>query len=246
MKTLLTISCLFLLSCTMETAEPQLVLRGDYITYSQMPACTGQEVTVTFDNGYGNNCGTSRLQQFINGNWITVVEAEPEDGIITYSFIPAAPGAYRFRASWNKSGKNCDGDNIRPFEEDPLEVVEDCCRDYFTVTSICDESRDCLYGLEIHLMTTMENWISITGQLPEGYNFCGLYDENGNIIYDHAGNVIEIVGDFFPCFDVKFYVYFSAPVELPSFGVWTVMDMHEMLYKVEPEPCGWRQAEGSY
>ena len=71
MKTLLTISCLFLLSCTMETAEPQLVLRGDYITYSQMPACTMQEVTVTFDNGYGNNCGTSRLQQFINGNWIT-------------------------------------------------------------------------------------------------------------------------------------------------------------------------------
>jgi hypothetical protein len=237
MKTLLIFSLIFFVSCSIELTEPQLSLRSDYITYNPQVGCVGQEVTVTFDNGYGNNCGTSRIQQHINGAWITVIEEVPQNGIITHAFVPGAPGNYRFRASWNKSGKFCNQENIKPFEEDPLQVERDCCQDYFTATSICDEARECPYGLEFHFMTTMDNWISITGHLPEGYSFCGFYDEYGNIIENYSGNTIELIWDVYACIDLKFFVYFTAPTEHPSFGTWTVMDMHGVLYESEPQPC---------
>ena len=238
MKTLQIFSLIFLVSCSVEIPEPPLMSRsGNFITYNPLTACTGQEATATFNNGYANNCGTSQIQQRINETWITVIEDIPNDGLLTYSFIPLASGNYRFRASWNKSGKDCPGENIKPFEEDPLEVVNDCCRDYFSVTAICDPARECTYGLELHFMTTIDNWISITGQLPEGYEFCGLYDGFGNIIEVYAGNVMEIVADFPACVDGLFYAYFMAPVYPPSFGSWTVKDMHEILYRVEPAPC---------
>lgn len=239
MKTVLLIALsILLVSCSFETEIAPIVFRSDnHIAYNPSPACAGQEVTVTFDNGYGNNCGVSRIQQFITGTWITVMEDVPQNGIITYSFTPHTAGSYRFRVSWNKSGKDCMGDNIRPLEEDPLEVVEDCCRNYFSVTSICDAEKYCPFGVEIHFMTTIENWISITGKLPEGYSFCGLYDEYGTIIQEYSGNVMEIIGDFYPCYDVTFYIYFTAPVDDPVFGVWTVMDMHETLYQVVATGC---------
>ena len=225
-------------SCTMDLQEQPLMLRsGDYITYSPLTPCLGQEVTVTFDNGYGNNCGISRIQQRINDTWETVNENIPVNGLLTYTFLPPIPGTYRFRASWNRSGKDCPQENIRAFEEDPLQVEEDCCRDYFTATALCDSLRECPFGLEFHFMTTMDNWISIIGLLPEGYEFCGLYDEYGNIVEEYSGNLMEIVADIPACTEFLFQVYFNAPVRFPSFGSWQVKDMHEILYLLEPPPC---------
>jgi hypothetical protein len=48
---------------------------------------------------------------------------------------------------------------------------------------------------------------------------------------------MEIVADVPACIDFFFYVYFNASVPLPSFGNWQVMDMHGMLYQLEPPPC---------
>src|SRR5687767_10268484 len=237
MKTIYLIPFILFTSCSTELSEPAITLRSaDYITYNPERPCTGQEVTVTFDNG-NNNCGVSRIQQRINDNWITVKEGTPQDGILTHSFTPQSPGSYRFRASWNKSGKNCSGENIKPLEEEPLVVVEDCCRDYFTATAVCDTARECAYGVELHFMTTIENWISITGQLPDGYEFCGLYDEFGNIIENYSGNVMQIIVDVPACNEVIFYAYFSVPVQPGTFGTWMVKDMQEVLYQVEVAPC---------
>lgn len=238
MKTFQIFILIFFASCTLELQDHSLTLRSsDYITYSPSTPCAGQEVTVTFDNGYGNNCGISRIQQRIRNTWVTVRDGVPQNGILTYSFIPTMPGIYRFRASWNKTGKDCPQENIKALEEDPLQVVEYCCYDYFTATAVCDSLRECPFGLEFHFMTTMDNWITIIGVLPAEYEFCGLYDNYGNIVEVRTGNIMEIVADVPACTDFFFYVYFNAPVQLPSFGIWEVKDMHGMLYHLEPPPC---------
>ena len=233
------IPILLLVSCSTDIAELPITLRSDinYITYNPEIACTGQPVTVTFNNGYQNNCGISRIQQRINNIWTVVKEDIPQDGIISYSFTPHTAGNYRFRASWNKSGKNCPGENIKHIEEDPLGVVDGCCRDYFTVNAICDSGRDCPYGLEFNMMITMDNWLTLIGQLPAGYEFCGLYDEFGNIVEEFSGNTFEIGGDFYACTAIKFYIYFNTPVNPPVFGSWMLKDMNGVLYRVEPEGC---------
>lgn len=237
MKTPLIFSLIFLLSCSEQLSEPQLTQRGDYISYNPSIGCPGQPVKVIYNNGYGNNCGRSRLQQFIGGVWLTVMEEIPVNGIITYTFTPHIAGEYRFRASWNRTGKNCPEENIRPFEEDPLIVENACCQDLFTVTSICDPLNICPYGLEIHFNTSVDNWIAIVGELPAGYSFCGLYDENGAIIETLSGNTVMISGDFVACQEVVLFVYFRSTDLLPSFGNWTVKDMQEVLYRIEAEPC---------
>src|SRR5688500_1075881 len=124
MKTCPLFILLCCVSCEVELPEETIMPRsGNHITYNPLTPCNGEEVTVTFDNGYANNCGTSRIQQFINNHWTTVCEGIPVDGLLTYTYTPT-PGIYRFRASWNKSGKNCQHPNIKNLEEDPLEVFE--------------------------------------------------------------------------------------------------------------------------
>ena len=237
MKAPLIFSFILLISCSEELSEPQLSLRTDYITYNPATGCAGQKVTVIFNNGYSNNCGRSKLQQFIGGVWLTVLEDVPVNGIVTYTFTPLLPGEYRFRAAWNRSGKDCTEDNIRPFEEDPLIVERNCCQDLFTVTAICESQNECPYGVEIHFSSTVDNWIAIIGELPAGYSFCGLYDENGAIITTLSGNTFEVSGDFYACQDITLFVYFRTTDLLPSFGNWMVKDMQEVLYRLQAEPC---------
>ena len=229
---------IFIIACSTEISETTIISRSvDYITYNPSAPCTGQEVTITFNNGYSNNCGVSRIQQRINDVWKVVYEGTPHEVKISYSFTPQSPGSYRFRGSWNKTGKNCPGENIKAVEEEPLYVVDNCCRDFFTATAICNSDRECPYAVEIHFMTSVENWIAIVGKLPEGYEFCGLYDEYGNIIEEVTGNVIQIVADFPACVEGIFFAYFTGPDRPYSFGSWMVKDMQEVLYQEEVEPC---------
>ena len=238
MKPLYLIPLIIITACSTEITEPSINLRSvDYIIYNPLAPCIGQEVTITFNNGYNNNCGVSRIQQRINDVWKVVYEDTPQDGKIKYSFTPPSSGSYRFRGSWNKTGKNCPGENIKPVEEEPLYVVDNCCRDFFTATAVCDSRGDCPYAVELHLMTSVENWIAIIGKLPEGYEFCGLYDEYGNIIEDITGNLIQIVADYPACTEGIFFAYFNGPGRPQSFGSWMVKDMQDVLYQVQVEPC---------
>src|SRR5688500_8668449 len=101
------IPLIFITACSTEISETSIILRSvDYITYNPLVPCTGQEVAVTFNNGYNNNCGVSRIQQRINDIWKVVWEGTPQNGLLTYSFTPQTSGSYRFRGTWNKTGKN--------------------------------------------------------------------------------------------------------------------------------------------
>lgn len=238
MKPLLLIPLIIITACSTEISEPSIILRGvDYITYNPVTPCTGQQVTVTFNNGYNNNCGVSKILQRINDVWKVVCEDVPQNGILKYTFTPASSGSYRFKASWNKTGKNCSGDNIKPVEEEPLYVIDNCCRDFFSATAVCNSDKACPYGIELHFMTSIENWISIIGKLPEGFTFCALYDDYGNIIENYSGNVMQISADFPACIEGIFYAYFDGPGRPQSFGLWTVEDMHEVLYQMQALPC---------
>lgn len=236
---LLLVLVLILLSCNNEEVfEPILSRNTDYISYNFNPGCIGQESVVTFDNGYNNNCGISKIQERINGAWITVAEACPVNGIITYSFIPVISGSHRFRISWTRTGKLCREENIKYIEEEPLYIEGECCRDYFTATALCDSRLPCPYGIEFHIMLTMDNWLTLTGQFPAGYNVCGIYAGDGTIIDVASGNTFVISGDFYACFDVAFIVYFETSQPAPFFGKWTLMDMHgDIMYSVVPAPC---------
>ena len=230
---------LILLSCNNEEVlEPILLRNTEYISYNLNPGCVGQESIVTFNNGYNNDCGISKIQQRINGVWITVAEACPINGIITYSFVPVISGSYRFRASWTRTGKICKEENIKYVEEEPLFIEDECCRDYFTATALCDTRHDCPYGIEFHIMLTMDNWITLTGEFPIGYNVCGIYAGDGTIIDVASGNIFSISGDFYACFDVEFIVYFETRDPNPFYGKWTVTEMHgNEMYSIIPSPC---------
>lgn len=236
---LLVFLVLFLLSCNNEEVfEPILSRSTDYISYNLNPGCIGQESVVTFNNGYNNNCGASKIQQRINGQWITVAEACPINGIITYSFTPVISGSYSFRVSWTRAGKLCREENIKFVEEEPLLIEEDCCRNYLTATALCDTRQPCPYGIEFHIMLTMDNWITLSGQFPVGYNVCSIFAGDGTIIDVASGNTFTISGDFYACYDVVFTVYFETSDPEPFFGRWTMIDMHgDVMYSITPAPC---------
>ena len=239
MKNLLLFFGLILMSCNDEEVLQPIVPRTtDYISYNLNPGCVGQESIVTFDNGYNNNCGVSKIQERVNGQWMTVAEACPVNGIITYTFIPEISGSYRFRVSWIRTGKLCREDNIRFVEEEPLFIEDDCCQDYFTATALCETRNDCPYGIEFHLMITMDNWLTLVGQFPVGYNVCGIYAGDGTIIDNASGNTFSISGDFYACYDIEFVIYFETSDPDPVFGKWTIYDMnHDEIFSVVPTPC---------
>ena len=127
---------------------------------------------------------------------------------------------------------------MKLIEEEPLFIEEDCCRDYFTATALCDTRNDCPYGIEFHLMITMDNWLTLVGQFPVGYNVCGIYAEDGTIIDVASGSTFTIGGDFYACFEVVFFIYFETSAPEPFFGKWTLLDMHgDEMYSVIPTPC---------
>jgi hypothetical protein len=79
--------------------------------WSDNDACEGQDLTVTFCNGLGSNCGHTQIQQWIGGQWIQVANATPVNGCLSYTVTGAAIGSYLFRAQWVSSGGGCSGAN---------------------------------------------------------------------------------------------------------------------------------------
>jgi hypothetical protein len=211
---------LLLVSCnTEEIIQPRssadLIFNPDY-------PCKQQRVAVTFDNGHFNNCGTSKIEVYIGGTWITAAQRTPVDGVITTTFTPTEAGEYLFRASWRGGGKTCRESHVK--YQETLIVVDDCCRDYLTADG-CFSDTICQYRLEFSFMLEQDNWVNLTGIFPEYVELCGFYDENNNLVQPMSGSIAVIEGDVYGCQEMKFFIYFNSPRYPENFGTWNVHDM---------------------
>lgn len=150
---------LFLQSCERERFDEQsgynsMRSAGAYFTYSLDTVCLGEPVTVTFNNNYGNNCGTTQIQMSTDGGvtWAQVASGTPSNGVLNYTFTPAAIGNYDFRGRWNATGgPSCSntGANIS-FNAGratfPVFVTNQCCETGFTGQAIsCGSAREAVY-----------------------------------------------------------------------------------------------------
>lgn len=223
---------------------------GDYIFYSQDEVCLGNEVTVTFDNGYNNNCGNAQLQVSTDGgsSWIQVASGTPSNGQLVYSFLPNAAGSYLFRAKWNATGgPSCSntGSNISfnsATAAFPIVVVEDCCELGFSGEAIsCDNTREAVYTFTAD--EAME-YIKIQGGLT---NFTGadaeVIVEGGSLNVSQwtpggsSNRIIRLEGNVEACQTIVITIRWnSTNGNSVITGNWSVKDMNGM--EVAPEIAG--------
>lgn len=165
-------------SCQKDSPTEPMALKSDasnYISYSEDEICLGEEVTITFDNGYNNNCGNIQLQMSTDGGetWVQVAAGSPVNGVLEYNYTPSNEGYYLFRGRWTATGAGCSstGSNIS-FAQSltlfPLSVISDCCELGFTGEALsCDASREAVYTFTADEAL---NYIKIQGGLT---NFTG-------------------------------------------------------------------------
>lgn len=222
------ILALFLLGCTKE--EPILLRSSPDLIFNPSPTCIWDEVTVTFDNGLGNNCGWSKIEILIDDQWIVLAQRNPVDGLIHARYVPSSTGNFQFKASWTKRG-GCQGGNVKISEV--LEVTNSCCQNYFLSESICIPEI-CEYGIKFELMVDVDCYAILTCTLPLYVDLCGFYDENNNLVLGMSGNQFIIEGDLYGCQTNHFFVYMNTPIPPPS--VWELRYPAGTL-TTSPNPC---------
>ena len=97
-------------------------------TYSSTSVCLGDDLTVTFDNlwGEGSDCGETKIFYTLNGtDWIQLAKGTPTDGKLSVTFEPVA-GTYSFRADFNGNEGGCDEGfaNLKSQDNTSHSVVE--------------------------------------------------------------------------------------------------------------------------
>lgn len=227
-------------SCQKDFPKDEHSFKSDasnYISYSADEICLGDAVTVTFDNGYNNNCGNMQIQMSSDGGetWVQVAMGTPIGGILEYSFTPADEGYYLFRGKWNATGQGCSstGTNIS-FAQSltlfPLSVVSDCCELGFEGVAVsCDDTREVIYTF-----TADEDmsFIKIQGGLT---NFTGgdavVEVSGGNLTIDQwtpggsSNRIIRLQGSVTACETVTIRILwnFSNSGNVIT-GSWSVKD----------------------
>lgn len=208
---------------------------NNYITYSLDEVCLGDPVTITFNNGYNNNCGNIALQMSFNGGtWVQVAMAAPVNGVLSYTFTPSAVGDYLFRGRWQASGgPSCSstGANIGwATATFPISVTDDCCEPGFTGEAIsCDNTREAVYTF------TSEDdleYIKMQGGLT---NFTGADAEvtvdGGNLVVSQwtpggsSNRVIKLEGSVDACETVTVTIRWNSTNSGGVItGAWSVKD----------------------
>jgi len=123
---------LFLVSCKDEDplSDGLLSVRDSHnFTYSVSPAQVGDSVEITFDLENGADCGQVLIQvSGPDGNgWGGASQhVTPDSGLATLLFVPDAPGEYRVRGKYTRTGnpKNCDFESTGWIESADLLLVE--------------------------------------------------------------------------------------------------------------------------
>lgn len=96
-------------------------------TYSSTTVCLGDDLTVSFDNLWGDasDCGETMIHYSLNGtDWFQLDKGTPIDGKYSVTFEPIA-GTYSFRAGFVGNAGGCkDGfDNLKSQDNTVLAVV---------------------------------------------------------------------------------------------------------------------------
>jgi hypothetical protein len=150
-------------------------------TYSISPAAVGDSIIITFDIENGADCGLAMIQvSGPDGNgWSNGGKPiTPDSGIATLLFIPDAPGEYRVRGKYTRTGspKTCDFEStgwlesadLLLVEGDSTEVEDDStsCEISFTGEAItCDSAREVVFT---YTPDQDYNHIKIQGGLTNG------------------------------------------------------------------------------
>jgi hypothetical protein len=237
----------FLVSCEKDDLKPDkeeltIGLRsasGNTITYSVDTICLGDSLTVTFDNGYGNDndCGKIMLQMNSDTGWVQVAMGTPVSGSLTYTFTPDSADNYLFRGMFNPNPKpKCTGqENMIQFEEGTatshVVVTNDCCELSFTgEKTVCQgEERQVEY---IFIAGEDMDSVKIQGGLT---NFTK-YDPDAVVIVTggnmtdsqrtpggSSNRVITVEGSVEACDTVKIQItWFSTNDDNTITGEWTV------------------------
>jgi len=111
-------------------------------TYSISPAMVGDSIVITFDIENGADCGLAMIQ--VSGpdgeGWPNGGKpVTPDSGIASLLFIPDAPGEYRVRGKYTRTGnpKNCDFESTGWIESADLLIIEG------DTTGMEDDSTSC-------------------------------------------------------------------------------------------------------
>ncbi len=182
---------LFMMSCKDEESlspDDGLLSNRDShnFTYSINPAQVGDSVEITFDLENGADCGLVLIQ--VSGpdgeGWSNGGKpVAPESGLVTHLFVPDAPGEYRVRGKYTRTGNPnvCDFESTGWIESADLLLVEgdttgmdttgmeddtSSCEVSFTGEAIsCDSTREVVFTY-----TSDEdlNYVKIKGGLTNG------------------------------------------------------------------------------
>lgn len=206
---------LLLLGCTKDEELLILPRSGADLIFSPQEPCIEEVITITFDNGFSNNCGSSKIEVMLPDGWVTLADRTPVDGLVHTTWTTGQTGDHQFRGSWRKKG-GCSGHNTKVIES--ITVNDNCCQNYFLSRSVCGSI--CQYGVEFWLMVDQDVYAYMTGILPPEADLCGYYDENNNLVVPMSGNEFYIEGDLYGCQANHFFVYFNSP--FPPTSTWSV------------------------
>jgi hypothetical protein len=171
----------------LSSLDGQLSNRDSHnFSYSVNPAMVGDSVVITFDTETDADCGLILIQ--VSGpdgtGWPNGGKpVTPDSGIATLLFVPDAPGEYRVRGKYTRTGNpnSCDYESTgwieaadlllvegdtSGMEEDTTEMDSTSCEAFFGGEAIsCDSSREVVFT---YVPDQDYNHIKIQGGLTNG------------------------------------------------------------------------------
>jgi hypothetical protein len=234
-----------------DNVDPSLV-----ITFNPDPGIANQTETVTgtFDATTGvaiPDCGKLQLFQKIDGNWVSVADADVTAGVhqVTYSFTPTIVGdnAYEFRLHYIKSG-GCDGFNTFMSGSFFLDVQNQCVSQ-FTITPSIFAVNIGGGRYEFSINYTLISPVDVSGAKFQGGATAGgnvgheITDLGNTVVVNATLNntVLKWEGDLTACtpqiVHFKFARNFSCPATSePITGAWSASAGGTTLGFIDPLP----------
>lgn len=208
-----------------------------YITLSKEKVFIGEEVTVTFDNGYNNNCGNIELQVSNDkgATWKQLAMGSVSNGKMSYSFKAIYEGEYLFRGQWIANDQDCasSGNNISLVQGQasfPLIVEKETCGLSFegSVQS-CDQNKEVV--LTFSSPETIED-ITIEGSL-NGFmgEYAEIYVDGAELILsqwndsENSGRQIRLEGNVLGCNPITIRLKWKSKNGIKEItSPWTIKD----------------------
>jgi len=144
-----------------KTSDAQILAKGGksavkvaasgLFSYSTTTVCLGDDLTVIFDNLYGDDsdCGEIQIQYSLNGiDWVQLGKGTVTDGVFSVTFTPVE-GAYSFRADFNGKAGGCKEEfESMKFQDNTVNdvvVVGECCDDESFNVEATNDNLDLLF-----------------------------------------------------------------------------------------------------